>query len=235
MGTRRDGGPAPDTACLAAMPTTTAVCTFPGFALAVVLSAAAAASLPGCAPSATAFRAPGRAVAPGTAVAFVPLTNLTEYENAGRLFTDKLIVETGRLRLFTVQDPGLVMGALRKLRILTPDRISSEQMKSLSEAVGTPYLLTGTVTQCVPGGAYAGQYPGAALSLRLVDGTSGVVLWAATLARAGNDSETIFGLGRVRTLEELSGHMARELVRSMADVTRPGRPLRRARSAEVSR
>ena len=90
------------------------------------------------------------------------------------------------------------------------------------------------MTQCVEGGAYAGQYPAAAVALRLIDGSSGQVVWASTLARAGNDSESLFGLGRVHTLEELSSRMARELVRSMRDVTRPGRPLRGFRKTETT-
>jgi TolB-like protein len=192
------------------------------------------AALAACAPAVRAFRAPGPSIAVGASLAFVPLTNLTEIEHAGRLFTDKLVVETGRLRLFAIQDPGVVLGALRRLRILTPDRISAEQMTSLAEAVGTTYLLTGTVTQCAEGGEYAGQFPAAALSLRLVDGRDGRVLWAATLARAGNDTETVFGLGRIRTLDELSRRMARDLVKSMEELARPGRPLRGLRRQEAT-
>jgi TolB-like protein len=187
-----------------------------------------------CAPAVRAYRAPGPAIPPAATVAMVPLTNLTSVENAARLMTDQLVLEIGRLRLFQVQEPGVVLGALRKLRILTPDRISAEQMKSLAETVGTPFLLTGTVTQCVAGGEFVGQYPAAAVSLRLVDARDGYVLWAATQARAGNDRETVFGLGRVHTLEELSNQMARDLVRSMRDLTRPGRPLRNPRPVEPS-
>ena len=199
-----------------------------------VLAGCLAANLAGCAPAVRAYRAPGPAVPPAATVAMVPLTNLTGVENAARLLTDQLVLEIGRLHLFQVQDPGVVLGALRKLRILTPDRISSEQMKSLAETVGTPYLLTGTVTQCTVGGEFSGQFPSAAVSLRLVDARDGQVLWAATQARAGNDRETVFGLGRVHRLEELSNRLARDLVRSMRDLMRPGPPLQGPRPMEAS-
>ncbi len=197
----------------------------PGLRATIPVLAAVLLLLAGCGAGVRAFRAPGPGLPAGTTIAFLPLVNLTEQESAGRLVTDKLVVELGRTRQFTVQDPGIVIGELRRLRILTPDRMSASQMADLALATGTNYFLTGTVTQCRAGDGTPGSFPVAAVSLRLVDGTTGTVLWAATLARTGNDRETFFGLGRVRSLDLLAADMAHEMVGSMRDLLEPGRPL----------
>lgn len=179
----------------------------------------------GCGPGVRAFRAPGPGLAPGTTIAFLPLTNLTEHESAGRLVTDRLLVELGRTRRFTVQDPGIVIGELRRLRILTPDRMSSTQMADLALATGASHFLTGTVTLYREADSTPGSFPAAAFTLRLIDGTSATVLWAVSLARTGDDRETVFGLGRVRTGDRLVSDMAGEAVASMDALLEPGRPL----------
>jgi hypothetical protein len=176
----------------------------------------------GCASGTRSFRAPGPGIPTGTTIAFLQLRNLTENEAASRIFEDKLVVELGRLGLFRVQDPGIVLGSLRKLRILTPDRMSADQMAALAASTGATYFLSGTVSICDPGLGSPRQVPSAAVSLWITDAASGRVVWAASLARTGSDSETLFGLGRIRNLDQLASGMAQDLAEQMIDLTEPG-------------
>lgn len=178
----------------------------------------------GCASGPRSFRAPGPGIPSGTTIAFLQLRNLTENEEAGRLFTDKLLIELGRLRVFQIQDPGIVVGTLRQLRILTPDRMSADQMAALAATTGATYFLTGTVSLCEPGLDSPRQVPSAALSLWITDASSGSVIWAASLARTGDDSDTLFGLGRIRNLDQLAAGMAQDLVQEVLMLTEPGPP-----------
>lgn len=189
----------------------------------------------GCAGAPRTFRAPGPGVPAGSVVAFVPLVNLTENEAAPRLFTDKLLLELGRLRYFEVQDPGIVLGFLRELRILVPDRMSRDQMAKLAEQSGADLFLVGTVTECREGTETPAGVPVAGLNLRLVDAISGAVIWAGSLARTGTDRETFFGLGKIRNLDKLSATMARDLVGGLRGIDRSGPPLMAWSKKEVTR
>lgn len=179
----------------------------------------------GCAAGPRTFRGPGPGVPVGSVVAVVPLVNLTDNETAPRLITEKLLLELGRLHHFQVQDPGIVLGYLRELRILVPDRMSREQMAELGSRSGAQYFLVGTIADCRSGENTPAGVPVAAVSLRLVHAASGTVAWAGSLARTGTDRETFFGLGKVRTLDRLSADIARDLVQGIRGIDRIGPPL----------
>lgn len=178
--------------------------------------------LGGCVPGPRSFRAPGPGLPPEASIAFLQLTNLSENEEATYLFTDKLLIELGRLQIFRVQDPGVVLGALRRLRILNPNRLSAEQMEALAAQIDAQYFLVGTITSCESRHDQAGRIPAAAITLRVTEASTGAVIWGASLARTGNDSESFFGVGRVRSLERLVEDMARDLAASMVELTEPG-------------
>jgi hypothetical protein len=181
--------------------------------------------LAGCAGAPRTFRAPGPGIPVGSVVGFVPLVNLTENEAAPRLFTDKLLLELGRLRYFEVQDPGVILGYLRELRILVPDRMSREQMAKLAERSGAGYFLVGTITDCREDSETPAGTPVAGLNLRLINAASGAVMWAASIARTGTDRETFFGFGKIRNLDKLSASMAHDLVSGLRGIDRSGPPL----------
>jgi TolB-like protein len=191
----------------------------------IALIAAAAALGAGCASSPLTFRAPGPGVPTGSTLAVLPLNNLTEDEQASPLFTGKLLLELGNLRHFVIQDPGIVLGQLRELRILVPDRMSREQMAELSARSGAEYFLVGTITDCQEGGTTPPSVPVAGLILRLVRAATGTVVWGGSLARTGRDQETFFGLGRRRNLDRLATEMCRDLTAKMRGLDRTGPPL----------
>jgi len=183
----------------------------------------------GCASHVASFPAVGPVLPDTTTIAFLPLLNLTEHEGADRGFEEPLLVELGRQTTFRVQDPGIVMGSLRTLRILTPDRMSAEQMAALSAATNAGYFLSGVVTTYLAA-ASERDVPEAAASLRLVDARNGTVVWAASLARRGDDAESFFGIGRERSIDALVANMARDLAQAMAEATRePAKPRKHRR------
>lgn len=178
----------------------------------------------GCAPGLRSFRASGPGVRPDQAIAILPLTNLTTGEAAPSVFTQKLLVELGRSGLFRIQDPGLVIGALRRLRVLDPDRMSAEQMAQLAAETGADFFLAGVISEFAEGEGRVRKLPTAALALRVIDATNGQIVWAASLAREGDDGETFFGLGRIRTADRLAESIAKDLTDEMRRLAMPGPP-----------
>jgi hypothetical protein len=51
--------------------------------------------------------------------------------------------------------------------------------------------------------------------MRLVRCEDGRIVWAGSHARRGDDTETVFGLGRVTTLEQLADKTVAELMESL--------------------
>lgn len=190
-------------------------------------------TLVGCAPGLQQFTVAESGVRPGATVAFLPLGNLTSSEAAGNVFVQKLLVELGALDHFRIQDPGLVSGALRQLRILDPDRMSAEQMESLASRVGADYLLVGVVTDYAEGKDRPRGLPVVAITLRLIDASNGLVIWAGSASREGDDGETFFGIGRIRTADRLAAVISHQLAQSMRNVCRVGPPLDPARRASL--
>ncbi|MBK8229612.1 MAG: hypothetical protein IPK72_03305 [Candidatus Eisenbacteria bacterium] len=184
-----------------------------------------------CAPGRQSFRAPGPGLSSGTVIAVLPLANLTQDETADYIFTQKILVELGLLDHFRVQDPGLVTGALRQLRILDPDRMSAEQMEGLATRVGADFLLAGVITEFAEGADRPRGLPAAALTLRIINASNGDVVWAGSRSAEGDDGETFFGLGRVRTADRLAANLAHDLVGAMKSICVAGPPLEPLRRA----
>ena len=181
--------------------------------------------LSGCAPGLTSFRSAGPGVTSGASLAFLPLSNLTDSESATEVFVQKLLVELGALDHFRIQDPGLVTGALRSLRILDPDRMSAEQMEALATRVGADYLLVGVVTDFAEGKDRPRGLPVASITLRIIDASNGDVIWGGSASREGDDGEVFFGLGRIRSADRLAAVISHDLAKSMRSVCRAGPPI----------
>jgi len=64
-----------------------------------------------------------------------------------------------------------------------------------------------------------GDVPQVSLSLRLLAVPGGEVLWSGVHNRDGEDRETVFGLGRVESLESLATQTVMELVGTFPKVT----------------
>ena len=67
------------------------------------------------------------------------------------------------------------------------------------DELGVDLVLVGTLhdydTQAATGPGQSGHVPVLALTLRIVDGRTGTIVWAANAARRGTDRETVFGIG----------------------------------------
>ena len=150
-------------------------------------------------------------------VALLPFDNLTEDQGAAKTIESLTLVEflkraEARVR---VVDPGEVNSVLLDLRIRVATSIPRETILALGERLGVDYLIGGVVheytMQRSTGGG--GEVPVVSLSLRIVDALDGEIVWALSSSRRGNDKESIFGIGRVDSLEQL----AQQTVESMAE------------------
>jgi TolB-like protein len=59
------------------------------------------------------------------------------------------------------------------------------------------------------------SYPSVSVTMRMVRCEDGRIVWAGSHARRGDDTESVFGLGRVSTLEQLTEKTVAELLESL--------------------
>lgn len=166
----------------------------------------------GCAHGPRSYTAAEHRVSPGEGMAVLPPTNLTESERAQRVIHEALMVEVLRMKTVRVVDPGLVRGAMREARVWSADLLERSQMEALSSLLGARYLLLGSIHEFGILEKEQGKIPVVSIHLRLVDTDSGDIIWAAVHTQEGDDGESIFGLGRVDSVDRLAEIVVQDTV-----------------------
>ena len=62
--------------------------------------------------------------------------------------------------------------------------------------------------------------PSVGLTLRMVEAKSARIVWAGMRFRSGDDNETVFGWGRIRSAERLAEEAVAELLKEFHEVGR---------------
>ena len=193
------------------------------------LALAVAAAAWGCASGTTQVRP--AAGSPRVGMAMLPLENLSGRAENGDRYSQLVWTVLGRTDRFQLTDPGEVQAALGELRIRSSGSIARDQVVRAAERLGTRWLVTGTLLEAGTIRTPDGDCPSFGLTLRVLDGRTGNVVWSDLATRTCQDRETIFGWGREENLERLADATTRELVEKLrlpepADslTTREGKP-----------
>lgn len=117
-------------------------------------------------------------------VAIIPMENLTNHKNAGRIASELVYSATAERNLFILVPPQAVQEAMAALKITTDDRLESRQSQEIGVATRADAVLMGSISE------YGYQYglreePSVGLNLRLVKVGSAEVLWAASASGVG--------------------------------------------------
>jgi TolB-like protein len=176
----------------------------------LVAAAIVAASLTGCASNPQYFRSDLNLDEPAT-LAVMPLVNLSKYDEAGAVVMNSLLIQLLDKGFFQIVDPGLVDHAVLERRIRFTDRLPLATMQDLGDTLNAEYMLLGTVNEFDMITDRTETVPLVSISLRIVRSESGTIFWAATHTRRGDDAESVFGLGRIRTLEQLTAIAVKDI------------------------
>ena len=144
-------------------------------------------------------------------LAVLPLVNLSKYTEASEIVMNSLLVELLDLDLFEIVDPGIVDEVILQKRIRYTDRLPMETMQELGSRMGANYLLLGSIHQFDMITDKVEILPVISISLRIVGSETGTIVWAATHTKRGDDTESVFGLGRIDTLERLTAVTVKEI------------------------
>lgn len=187
---------------------------------AAAVVALAALALGACATPVEPFAGPGLTKAEGTKMAILPFENLSKAPGAGKTLEGMVLVEFLKRAPITIVDPGEVSAALSNQRVRVATSISRETLEEVAKELGVDLLLVGTLhdydMQTGAGTGGSSQVPVLAVTLRVLDARGGGIVWAANAARRGTDRETVFGIGRIHSLNALAEETAAEMARAFA-------------------
>lgn len=166
------------------------------------------------------YAGPGLARDGGTRMAILPFENLSKAPGAARTLEGMVLVELLRQAPVAIVDPGEVSAALSKERVRIATSMSREALAAVARDLGVDLVMMGTLhdydMQMGTGVGGSSQIPVLAATLRAVDARSGEIVWAANAARRGTDKETVFGIGRVHSLNTLAEEAAADLAGAFA-------------------
>jgi TolB-like protein len=164
-----------------------------------------AAALSGCSPRVTTSARPGESLPRGAKVAVLPFENLSGRENASEKITEYLILALQRHPEIQTVEFGQVYEQMRRFRIRSSTLLTNDQIDSLKAGLGVAYLVTGTVLEYTEtDNNYLGKVPQISVNMRMIDCASKNALWTGVINARGDQHEVVFGIGAVRSREELA-------------------------------
>jgi hypothetical protein len=162
----------------------------------------------------------GASRAPLGTLALVPFTGSTEWQPT---LSAEAVTEAAQARFFAdgvrLVSPNRLQDVLRRLQGGQWGGVAEGTRAALAPAADT--ILTGTVEVYELGGGDAEPEPRVAVALRLLEASTGRILWTGSAERSGWDRQGLFRRGRIhsrgaladRVVEELSRRLDREGIR----------------------
>ncbi len=153
-------------------------------------------------------------------LAMMPLENLSDTVQAGKKIGDIFLVEFLHFKNISLVEPGNVEVALAEERVRNTNIMPLKTIRALAEKMDVDIIMIGTVMafemkQSVRGGA--GSIPLISLSIRVLDVKTGNIVWAVNAIRKGDDTEKLFGFGKIYSIDRLAKIMGKEIADELSD------------------
>lgn len=178
-------------------------------------------TLAGCASAVKPFAGRNLKGGDGVKMAILSFDNLSKTQGAGKSMENMMLTEFLKSSPIRIIDPGEVGAALSEERVRLATSIPRETVRSLGKKLGVDLFMVGVVheyeMQLASGAGGSGQTPVIAVTLRIIDAGTGEIVWAINAARSGNDNETVFGIGKIISLNTLADDIAKQIAESFAD------------------
>ena len=171
----------------------------------LVVVAGALGLLSGCSGGLKTARLVNEPLARGARVAVLPFENLSGQEGASAKLAEYFVLSLqGRKTLDILQD-GQVYEQLRRFRIRSATLMTNAQIDSLCAAMSVAYVVVGSVLEYKEtDNPYLGKIPQVSMNVRLIECAGYKTVWTGVVNARGDQSEWVFGLGAVRSLDELA-------------------------------
>lgn len=170
-------------------------------------------ALSGCASHMVARKGKSAELRQSSRVAILPFENLSGKEQVGTKITDYFNVLMADEKKCTLVENGTVFEVMRRQRIRSATLLTDSQIDSLVAALQVDYLITGTVLEFDEyDDNFLGKIPRVSFNTRVVDCKTHNTVWAAVSHGSGDKAELLFGIGAVRSAEQLAESMVQNVV-----------------------
>lgn len=155
-------------------------------------------------------------------IAIVPFENNSSDKFAAERIRDMAITQTLAYGLFDVVDKGVVDSALREEAIdLNKESLNNTDIKRLGQILKVEAFMLGTIDQAGQVQRGSVSYPELALTLRLVDIHSGMIIWQASGNKSGESyGKRLFGIAADDEFK-VALKLLRQLLQTITAVSQP--------------
>ena len=149
-------------------------------------------------------------------VAVVSFHNNTPVTEASSMVTDAFIAGLFERKKFKVEFPGNVRAFLINQRIVVRTGVDLQTVKLMAKRLGVDAVILGEVDEYIGvDDKKKSVIPLVSIRSRMVDGSSGKILWLAHHRRTGDDYIKVLDFGKVRSVAALTRKVVDEMIQSM--------------------
>jgi len=152
-------------------------------------------------------------------VAIIPFSNLTSDRDAGKKISHIMVTHLLKSACFDVVEMGETLKAIKDARVRPDEGIDIDNIKNIGKATGADFLLMGVVEEYkIDSSTMLGEkvfVPEVSVIARLVSTKDGSIIWSANHHRRGDDQVSIFGIGRIDSISELTDVIVSDTIRSL--------------------
>ncbi len=146
-------------------------------------------------------------------VALLPFENLSGREKAAEKLTDYFITSMAGKKRFETVEFGQIYESLRRFRIRSSSLLTSEQIDSLAASLSLDYIVTGAALEYKEyDNNFLGRVPQVSFNCRLIDCSTQKTIWVGNSNGRGDKGEIAFGIGVVKSADNLARIMVEEAV-----------------------
>lgn len=149
--------------------------------------------------------------------AVMPFQSLASDRIAGEKMASVFFTELLAREIAPVVDPGLLAASMVQVRGGTPptNPWSMSDMAKLADTVGAQGFFEGTVREYGLERSGRDSFPLISVELRLVDASTGRVVWTWSHTRRGGPAFPLWPWTEIKTLGELSADMSRDALATL--------------------
>jgi len=152
---------------------------------------------------------------PTAALMIIPFINNTTTGTVNYVVSDIFLTAISQ-RGYRVIEPGMVEQELRSRAVLPYGEIDTASLLALGEHLDADYCVTGSINQYEVISVQEGvTVPAIEVFARVLEATTGNILWAGRIQRTGNDYATVLGIGTVLSPGRLIQLSTEELLDSI--------------------
>ncbi|PWB75571.1 hypothetical protein C3F09_02060 [candidate division GN15 bacterium] len=152
-------------------------------------------------------------------IAILPFDNYTDQDLVAAKVTEYFQSIMAARPNYTVIENGTTFEALRRLRIRTATVLRQGQLDTLAQALHADYFLAGSVLEYREvGDKFLDRIPQVSINARLIDAKTGATVWTGVSNDSGDRKELLFGLGAIKSADELSRKMIESMVANIDEL-----------------